>query len=661
MCEAFQITAAERADQVALRTIRRRRRDHLRASTPSGCERLAGGLHALGVRPRRHGRLHAHQPARVPPARHGRDAPRGDAVLDLQHVLAEQIAYLLGDAANRVMVVEAAFLERARRRSREAGIGRASRRARRRRATDAISLEELEALRPGRRSSTSTRPGGRSQPDDVLTLIYTSGTTGPPKGVQLTHANELASAARSTRRRSGAATAARSSRSCRSRTSPTAGLSHYGQMIWGQTITTCPDPAQVFAHVADARPTRFGSVPRMWEKLKAALEAGIAAEPDEARRTAHARRRSSSACGKVRTEQAGEPVPDELRERLRARRGAGLLHDPRPARLRSLRVLHRSVRRPTPLEVFEFFAAIGIPICEVWGMSELSCVATLVPREKIRFGTVGPPLPGRRDHARRRRRGARPRGRSSWPGYRNQPEKTAETIDARRLAAHAATSARFDEDGYLRIVDRKKELIINAAGKNMSPANIEQQLKSGQPADRPGDRDRRQPPLQRGPDRARPRRVGRVRRRATGCPTPRRRRCPGSRRFARRWSAGVERANSQLVARRADQALHDPADRLAAGRRRADADDEAQAQADRREVRGRDRGAVRERPIGPGSPPGLAARGTTATLRDAWHSASTFDFFSSPARGNSAPAAARSREPAPRRSHVRDSQGARVT
>jgi len=327
----------------------------------------------------------------------------------------EQIAYLLGDAANRVMIVETAFEARARTAIAEAGsverlvVLDAER-------DDAISLADLEAADPGPKFDFEAT-WQAVRPDDVLTLIYTSGTTGPPKGVQLTHANELAEC-----RALDAATEWRSDGGAIVSFLPNAhiadrGLNHYGQMVWGPTITTCPDPAQVFAHVADARPTRFGSVPRMWEKLKAALEAGIAAEPDEARRTA--------------TQEAIA------------------------------------------------LAAIGIPICEVWGMSELSCVATLVPREKIRFGTVGAPLPGT-EIALAHDGEVLVRGGIVMAGYRNQPDKTAETIDGDGWL-HTGDIGAFDENGYLKMVDRKKELIINAAGKNMSPANIEQHLKSGSP------------------------------------------------------------------------------------------------------------------------------------------------------------------------------------
>jgi long-subunit acyl-CoA synthetase (AMP-forming) len=112
-------------------------------------------------------------------------------------------------------------------------------------------------------------------------------------------------------------------------------------------------------------------------------------------------------------------------------------------------------------------------------MSELSCVATLVPPDAPRFGTVGKPLPGvalkLADDGELLVRGG-----IVMAGYRGQPEKTAETIDSDGWL-HTGDIATIDDDGYVRIVDRKKELIINAAGKNMSPANIEQQLKMGSP------------------------------------------------------------------------------------------------------------------------------------------------------------------------------------
>jgi long-subunit acyl-CoA synthetase (AMP-forming) len=134
---------------------------------------------------------------------------------------------------------------------------------------------------------------------------------------------------------------------------------------------------------------------------------------------------------------------------------------------------------PCPLEVLEFFAAIGVPICEVWGMSELTSIATLVPPERVKLGTVGPAIPG--VEVRLADDGeVLVRGETVMAGYRNQPEKTAETIDAEGWL-HSGDIGSMDDEGFLRIIDRKKELIINAAGKNMSPANIEAQLKQGSP------------------------------------------------------------------------------------------------------------------------------------------------------------------------------------
>jgi long-subunit acyl-CoA synthetase (AMP-forming) len=129
--------------------------------------------------------------------------------------------------------------------------------------------------------------------------------------------------------------------------------------------------------------------------------------------------------------------------------------------------------------VLEYFAAAGIVIQEVWGMSELSCVATMVPSDDPRFGTVGKPIPG--VEVKLAADGELlVRGAIVMRGYRNQPEKTAEALDADGWL-HTGDVATIDDDGFVTIVDRKKELIINAAGKNMSPANIESALKSAGP------------------------------------------------------------------------------------------------------------------------------------------------------------------------------------
>jgi long-subunit acyl-CoA synthetase (AMP-forming) len=134
---------------------------------------------------------------------------------------------------------------------------------------------------------------------------------------------------------------------------------------------------------------------------------------------------------------------------------------------------------PTPPEVLEFFLAMGIEICETWGMSETSAMATLNPPGRVRVGTVGPPLPG--TEVRLAEDGeVMVRGPQVMKGYRNMPEKTAEALTENGWLM-TGDVGEFDEEGYLRIVDRKKELIINAGGKNMSPANIEAKLKAASP------------------------------------------------------------------------------------------------------------------------------------------------------------------------------------
>src|SRR5437588_12976022 len=134
---------------------------------------------------------------------------------------------------------------------------------------------------------------------------------------------------------------------------------------------------------------------------------------------------------------------------------------------------------PTPVEVLEFFHALGIELAELWGMSETCGFGTSNRPGEVKIGTVGPPSPGVElkiaDDGE-----VLVRGEFLMLGYRNQPEKTAETIDPEGWV-HTGDIGVLDEDGYLKIIDRKKELIINAAGKNMSPANIEAAVKSGSP------------------------------------------------------------------------------------------------------------------------------------------------------------------------------------
>jgi long-chain acyl-CoA synthetase len=383
----------------------------------------------------------------------------------------EQIAYVVGDADAKIALVEGMFLDRFEEARKELpelekvivvdGEG------------GDLTFGELEQLGGEFDVSRSVEDVG---PDDLLTLIYTSGTTGPPKGVQLSHRNLM-----------GLVTAIEDLIELPEEGGrvvswlPAAhiaerGANYYLPMCYGLSVTVCPDPRKVIEFLPQVKPTWFFAVPRIWEKLKAGIEANLAKLPDEQRE--QAQRGIEAALEKVRLEQAGEEVPEELAQAV-ARADEQMF-----APLRSQLGFDEAVAvnvgaAPTPLEVLEFFHAIGIPVGELWGMSETCGVATSNPPDAVKLGTVGPPIPG--VEIRLAEDGeVFVRGAAVMPGYRNMPEKTAETIDDEGWLA-TGDVGELDEDGYLKIVDRKKELIINAAGKNMSPAEIEAKVKSAGP------------------------------------------------------------------------------------------------------------------------------------------------------------------------------------
>jgi long-subunit acyl-CoA synthetase (AMP-forming) len=231
------------------------------------------------------------------------------------------------------------------------------------------------------------------------------------------------------------------------------------------------------AYLPEVHPTWFFAVPRIWEKLKAAIEAGIQYEQDEAKKQA-TQWAIEVGLRKVRLEQGGEAVPEELAQE-HAKADELVLSKIRE-RLGLDEVESVNVgAAPTPREVIEFFHALGIPLAELWGMSETAGYGTCNPPGRIRIGTVGPPSPSAEirlaDDGE-----VLVRGPFVMSAYRNQPEKTREALDEDGWL-HTGDVGEWDEEGYLRIVDRKKELIINAAGKNMSPANIEAKLKASSP------------------------------------------------------------------------------------------------------------------------------------------------------------------------------------
>lgn len=310
------------------------------------------------------------------------------------------------------------------------------------------------------------------QPDDVCTLIYTSGTTGPPKGVIDTHRAALwvLEAAGQVVRTGG------DDRSISYLPLAHAAdrfLNHYASVASGHTTVFCAEVTQILQTLTEIRPTLFGGVPRIWEKLHAGLTSAIAKEPDEGRR-AMVMGALEIARKVIALEQRGEPVPEELRQQ-RAR--CEPIFAAIRARIGLDRVRHTVTgAAPTPREVLEFFHAIGVTISEVWGMSELGVLGTRNPPGRIKIGSIGTALPG--VEVKIAADGELlVRGGMVMRGYYKDAEKTAETLDGDGWLA-TGDIATMDDEGFLTIVDRKKELIITAGGKNISPANLESLLKA---------------------------------------------------------------------------------------------------------------------------------------------------------------------------------------
>jgi long-chain acyl-CoA synthetase len=384
----------------------------------------------------------------------------------------EDIRYLIDDAGSSVAVVEQAYLEPLLVARKDLpGLAHVI-------VVDGdqppgtISLADVEG---SNLDFDAAEASARTRPDDLVTLIYTSGTTGPPKGVQLSHHNIMAAAQtveQVIRFDPGGRVIS---------WLPAAHIAermahHYIPTLYAGTITCCPNPREVLSYLPQVRPTWFFAVPRIWEKLKAGLEAMQAAQPEEQRRPIQDA--LQAATERVHLKQRGEPVPPELEARV-AHADAEMF-----SKLRAMLGLDQLIAvnvgaAPTPIEVLEFFHAVGIELAELWGMSE-TCGAGACNRPgQVKIGTVGPASPGVELKV-------APdgellvRGECVMTGYRNAPDTTAEALDPDGWL-HTGDIGSIDDDGFLTIVDRKKEIIINAAGKNMSPANIEARIKTASP------------------------------------------------------------------------------------------------------------------------------------------------------------------------------------
>jgi long-chain acyl-CoA synthetase len=313
--------------------------------------------------------------------------------------------------------------------------------------------------------------GAATQPDDLATLIYTSGTTGPPKGVMLSQYNVVYTVdllmecfGRDLSEMLGwrvvsylpmAHIAERST-------------SHYGALVAGYEVSCCPDPNQLMSYLKEVRPQLMFGVPRVYEKIYAGINAAMAADPDK---QAQFNDGVAAAVAINRAELAGT-ITQEQRDTWAFLDAVAFAAVRGLVGLDSIELAITGAA-PLPAEILEWFNAIGVKLSEIYGMSESTGPISWSPLRN-KPGYVGQAIPGM-EVAIADDGEVIARGGNVFVGYLKQPDKTAETIVDGWL--HTGDIGELDDEGYLRIVDRKKELIITSGGKNISPANLEAALK----------------------------------------------------------------------------------------------------------------------------------------------------------------------------------------
>ncbi|GAC1362332.1 MAG: long-chain fatty acid--CoA ligase [Actinomycetota bacterium] len=340
-----------------------------------------------------------------------------------------------------------------------------------------ISWEELRRL--GRQhdlanpSLLDERSVGAS-PDDIATIVYTSGTTGEPKGALLTHANFIKTVAAGIR-------VMRLDQEGGHRLISYLPLSHiferligeWASIYLGAEVWFAESVDKLVANLKDCRPTLFVGVPRVFEKFYAGVRASTAKQP--AIKRFLITKAVAAGRAKVALEQAGKPVPFGLAKRH------GLLDHLVLSKLRhelGMDACRLAVTGAAPIsvEVLAFVHALGVKLVEGYGLTETTAPVSVNPADKIRIGTVGPPLPGvevRFDEDGE----LLVRGYNVFQGYLNNEQETraAFTQDG---YFRTGDVGRFDDAGYIRITDRKKDLIVTAGGKNVAPQLLEERLKS---------------------------------------------------------------------------------------------------------------------------------------------------------------------------------------
>lgn len=331
-------------------------------------------------------------------------------------------------------------------------------------------LSWTELIELGNRSPTEELESRITalDPEEACMVIYTSGTTGSPKGVMLSHRNLIWTAG-TLAEFFGIGSSYRGlsylplSHVAEQIVSLFAGLVTGGCIAFAESLET------VLEDLREIRPTFFFAVPRVWEKIQSRMEAAAASSQGLRRRLVGWARRIGREAGSAR--QHGQPLPVGywLADRLvfgRIRRLLGFD-----------RVEHFvTSAAPIGVETLEFFLSVGITILEVYGMTECSGPATFSKPDRFRVGSAGLPIPGTEVKVTEEGEICM-RGRHVFLGYSKDPEGTREALDDEGWL-HSGDIGVLDRDGFLRIVDRKKEIIITSGGKNIAPVPIELRLKA---------------------------------------------------------------------------------------------------------------------------------------------------------------------------------------
>jgi len=408
---------------------------------------LALGLGAIGFQPGEFAVIWSRNRSEATVADYAVMHARGVPVFIYNTVSAEQAAYIVGHCEATVAIVEPEYLPKLQ--------------SVRDKLPKLRTIILIDGEAPGVQSWPEVLDFGRAEaersghlfeetwrrvtPDDLAALIYTSGTTGQPKAVMLTHRNlrfyqfALIQVIPLEEQTEADGTALVISYLPMAHVTGRS-VDHWSAMARPLTLVYCPDALRLFEIAAQVHPTGIMGIPRVWEKLYAALRGAL---PDV-------------------SPEAVRALPPEVRTAILTRIGLDRCR------------LAASGSAPLDPTIIEFFRALGVPLTEGWGMSELSNAATIAIPGDARIGAVGRRFPGMEiqiaDDGE-----VLVRGPLVMRGYYKDPERTVESVDTDGWM-HTGDIGTLDDDGFLKITDRKKELIITSGGKNISPALIEYEL-----------------------------------------------------------------------------------------------------------------------------------------------------------------------------------------